>query len=65
LYKGGKSITTGIFSGVAGIFVAPVKGAKEGGALGFMEGIGSGILDLVAKPISGRNHASYLDCGLV
>jgi len=39
--------------GVAGVFVEPYKGAKDGGAKGAAIGVGKGLVGLVAKPVSG------------
>lgn len=40
-------------SGVKGVVSKPMKGAKKGGAAGFMTGLGHGMVGLVAAPVSG------------
>ncbi|CEP02864.1 hypothetical protein PBRA_002831 [Plasmodiophora brassicae] len=50
---GGAAFGRGILSGVTGVFVDPIKGAKREGAKGFVKGFGKGIVGVVAKPISG------------
>lgn len=44
LLYGTKSLGQGIFRGVTGVVTQPVKGAKQGGALGFAKGLGRGII---------------------
>lgn len=43
----------GLFEGVTGVFLDPIKGAKEGGALGALKGVGTGIAGLAFKPVIG------------
>lgn len=43
----------GLFEGVTGVFLDPIKGAKEGGALGALKGVGTGLAGLAFKPIVG------------
>jgi vacuolar protein sorting-associated protein 13A/C len=38
---------------VTGVVTKPVSGAKEGGASGFMKGLGKGFLGLVTRPTGG------------
>lgn len=40
LFQGGKSLAKGVFHGVAGVFVDPVKGAQSEGVAGFFKGVG-------------------------
>jgi len=53
LVKGVKGLGKGVFGGVTGVLVDPIKGARRGGAKGFFKGIGSGIAGVVAKPVVG------------
>jgi len=53
LYKGTKSLGRGLFKGIAGIVMDPIKGAKEDGVGGFFKGVGKGIIGVVTKPASG------------
>jgi vacuolar protein sorting-associated protein 13A/C len=39
--------------GVKDVVKKPMAGAREGGAAGFMKGLGKGFLGLVARPTSG------------
>jgi vacuolar protein sorting-associated protein 13A/C len=40
-------------SGVTGIVEKPLEGAKEDGFLGFMGGVGKGLIGVVTKPTGG------------
>jgi len=51
--RGAKRLGKGIFDGITGIFVQPIKGAKKGGAKGFFKGIGKGFLGVAVKPATG------------
>ena len=48
-----KSTLNGIASGVTGLVVKPIQGAKSGGIKGFIKGAYKGASGLVVKPISG------------
>ncbi|UJR35157.1 hypothetical protein I4U23_027926 [Adineta vaga] len=50
---GGKNVVMGFVDGVTGVVTKPVSGAKEGGASGFMKGLGKGFLGLVTRPTGG------------
>ncbi|CAN0439141.1 unnamed protein product, partial [Hapterophycus canaliculatus] len=39
--------------GITGVVMKPVRGAKTGGAAGFVTGVGKGMVGLVAAPVSG------------
>jgi hypothetical protein len=49
----GKNFSHGVVEGIGGLFVAPVKGAKEEGAIGAAKGLGTGVLDFTTKVSSG------------
>eukprot|EP00049_Salpingoeca_infusionum_P002983 m.61945 g.61945 ORF g.61945 m.61945 type:complete len:3627 (-) comp11888_c0_seq2:204-11084(-) len=49
----GESMLRSVWGGATGLFVKPIEGARSGGALGFMKGVGMGVVGLVAKPIVG------------
>jgi vacuolar protein sorting-associated protein 13A/C len=51
--KGAKQFGKGLFDGVTGVFMQPIKGAKKGGFIGGMKGFGKGMAGLVMKPVSG------------
>ena len=43
----------GLLDGVTGLFLDPLAGAKKGGMVGLLKGIGTGVAGLVAKPLVG------------
>ncbi|CAN0509154.1 unnamed protein product, partial [Ectocarpus sp. 8 AP-2014] len=49
--QGLKHIAGGLTSGVSGIFMDPVSGAKKGGVGGFFKGVGKGLVGAVVKPV--------------
>ena len=52
LRAAGKEFTFGIYDGVSGLFLQPYHGAKEGGPLGFVQGLGKGFGGFVLKDIA-------------
>lgn len=50
-------IAIGVYEGVSGLFVEPIKGAKEDGAKGAAIGLLRGFLGCFAKPIAGLGNA--------
>ncbi|CAM9995757.1 unnamed protein product, partial [Discosporangium mesarthrocarpum] len=44
--------------GVKGVVTKPMQGAKEEGALGFIKGVGKGVVGLAAAPVSGALGAT-------
>ena len=50
---GAKQFGKGLTSGIGGLFLDPLKGAKKDGALGLLKGIGTGVAGLAFKPIAG------------
>ena len=51
----------GVFEGVTGVAVKPVQGAMEKGVGGFFQGVGKGVVGLVARPTGGLVNFA---CGL-
>ncbi|PQE09687.1 Glycosyltransferase family 28 domain-containing protein [Rutstroemia sp. NJR-2017a BBW] len=49
----GKGLATGLYDGLSGFVMQPVKGAKEIGLSGFAKGMGKGIGGLICKPCAG------------
>jgi len=45
-----QSFGYGFYDGITGIVTQPMKGAKEGGALGFAKGLAKGTVDIITKP---------------
>lgn len=52
LRAAGEEFTFGIYDGVTGLFLQPYHGAKDGGALGFAQGVGKGIGGFVLKDLA-------------
>jgi vacuolar protein sorting-associated protein 13A/C len=51
--SGANSFVDGITSGVSGLALAPVQGASEEGAMGFLKGLGKGLIGLPTKTAIG------------
>jgi hypothetical protein len=51
--SGLKSITKGVFGGVASLVALPVAGAQQEGPLGFAKGLGLGLASAVAMTVAG------------
>jgi len=51
--QGFSSMLGGIYDGVSGVVMQPIKGAKDSGAQGFFKGVGKGLTGLFVKPVSG------------
>ncbi|KAL1603747.1 hypothetical protein SLS60_005337 [Paraconiothyrium brasiliense] len=49
---GGKNFVQGMSDGISGLFMKPMQGMKEEGALGFAKGTGKGVLGLATKTTS-------------
>lgn len=52
LRAAGKEFIFGIYDGVSGLFLQPYNGAKQGGPLGFVQGLGKGFGGFVLKDIA-------------
>lgn len=50
---GRKGLIHGITSGVTGVVMDPIRGAKKNGLKGAVEGVGIGLIGVVTKPFSG------------
>ncbi|KAF7728851.1 hypothetical protein EC973_005477 [Apophysomyces ossiformis] len=56
---------TSVASGVAGLVKRPMEGAKSGGALGFVDGVGRGLVGVLTKPVVGVfDLASNVSAGI-
>lgn len=53
IVDGGESLFSGFASGVTGLVTKPLEEAKKNGALGFIHGIGLGVLGAFTKPLIG------------
>eukprot|EP01041_Mallomonas_annulata_P004154 gene4154-8257_t len=51
--SGGETIVTGIASGLTGLVYTPINEAKKGGAVGFLKGVGLGVIGAAVKPVLG------------
>jgi len=50
-------IGTGLWDGLSGTVLKPIKGAQEGGFGGFFKGLGDGAIGAVTKPAAGVMNA--------
>lgn len=48
-----KAVGGGIFEGVTGIIMQPIKQGRRQGGIGVLKGIGQGIAGIFTKPVSG------------
>jgi len=46
-------VNQGFVDGVTGVVTKPIEGAKQGGATGFVKGLGKGFIGLVTRPTGG------------
>lgn len=53
LVQGSKEFSLGVYEGVTGLVMGPMRGAQENGALGFVKGTVTGIIGLPVKPVAG------------
>ncbi|KNC47426.1 vacuolar protein sorting-associated protein [Thecamonas trahens ATCC 50062] len=53
LTSGVRDMSRGVASGIAGLVVHPVQGARSGGALGLLRGLGKGVVGAAVKPVTG------------
>eukprot|EP00850_Spirogloea_muscicola_P005223 SM000023S07679 [mRNA] locus=s23:814661:836470:+ [translate_table: standard] len=53
LREGGEALAKGLFRGVTGILTKPLEGAKSRGVVGFVTGVGKGVIGAAAQPASG------------
>lgn len=62
---GANSLVTSVASGIEGLALRPLEGAEDGGASGFMQGLGRGLVGVVTKPAAGLfDMASSITEGL-
>ncbi|KAG6976885.1 hypothetical protein JG688_00000902 [Phytophthora aleatoria] len=53
LVQGSRELSLGVYEGVAGLVLNPMRGAQESGAVGFVKGTITGIIGLPVKPVAG------------
>lgn len=58
MMKGALTFGGGLLKGVTGIVADPVAGAKQGGMLGFMTGVGKGLVGVPGQIIGGALTAA-------
>ena len=51
--EGCKQLALGVYDGISGLFVQPIKGAIDEGPVGFVKGAGRGVLSLPVKFFAG------------
>ena len=57
LREGGGSVVTGLTSGITGLVNRPMDEAKKDGAVGFLRGVGLGLVGVAVKPVIGVTEA--------
>jgi hypothetical protein len=58
IVRGTMTFGGGLLKGVTGIVADPVAGAKQGGVLGFMTGVGKGLVGVPGQIIGGALSAA-------
>ncbi|KAK1948559.1 putative vacuolar protein sorting-associated protein 13C [Phytophthora citrophthora] len=53
LVQGSRELSLGVYEGVSGLVLNPMRGAQESGAVGFVRGTITGIIGLPVKPVAG------------
>ena len=53
VYKGITGFGSEVFSGVKGVVLKPIQGAKSEGVKGFAKGVGRGIVGVAVTPVTG------------
>lgn len=51
--KGGEALLGGFVGGAKGLVERPIKGAEEGGFMGFIRGMGKGLVATTMEPVGG------------
>jgi X-domain of DnaJ-containing/DnaJ domain/Autophagy-related protein C terminal domain len=59
LSSGLKSVAKGAGAGVAALIAAPIAGAQQEGATGFVKGLAAGVASAVAFPVIGLSVGAY------
>jgi curved DNA-binding protein CbpA len=59
LSSGLKSVAKGAGAGVAALIAAPIAGAQQEGATGFVKGLAAGVASAVALPVIGLSVGAY------
>jgi vacuolar protein sorting-associated protein 13A/C len=50
---GGEALASSVASAMEGVVMKPIEGAESEGALGFLKGVGKGLVGAVTKPVVG------------
>lgn len=53
-----RDVGKGLFGGISGVIMNPIRGAQKEGLVGFGKGIGTGLIGIVTKPVVGVLDAS-------
>lgn len=73
LVYGARDFGIGLYKGITGVVLEPIKGGQEEGAVGVFKGIGKGLAGIVLKPVVGavdlvtrttegiKNTTTYMD----
>lgn len=63
LKAAGKGLSLGLYDGISGLVMQPLKGAKEEGPTGFIKGFGKGIGGVVLKGGAGTPRSFHSNNG--
>lgn len=53
LKAGGESVVSGFQAGISGLVTKPFEEGRKGGAMGFLKGVGQGIIGVAVNPVMG------------
>ena len=59
-HAAGKEFTLGVYDGITGLLMQPIKGGKEEGAIGAIKGVGKGVGGFVLKDIAALLSSAYI-----
>ena len=61
--KGAAAAAGGVVDAISGLVTRPMRGAQKEGGMGFVKGLGRGLIGLVAKPLAGVAEAAAITTG--
>jgi hypothetical protein len=61
-YQISQELTLGTYDGISGLFLQPIIGARDEGALGAIKGLGKGLAGTPVKFFAGKYHFINLEC---
>ncbi|CAF0841714.1 unnamed protein product [Adineta steineri] len=60
-----RNVVRSFTKGITGVVTKPMKGAKSGGTIGFMKGLGQGAIGFVARPTGGMAELASISLDVV